>query len=75
MKTMNHLGEQPDLPDYSTTWELAALLRVSRGTVSGWPDTETVLIPRSGQRQIGHNAQAVEDEEKHPLFDTRKAFR
>jgi excisionase family DNA binding protein len=33
---MNHADEQPDLPDYSTASELAALLRVSRGTVSGW---------------------------------------
>ncbi|MGI8333614.1 helix-turn-helix domain-containing protein [Actinomadura scrupuli] len=33
---MYHASELPDLPDYLTTTELAALLRVSRGTVSGW---------------------------------------
>lgn len=33
---MNHADDQPDLPDYLTASELAALLRVGRGTVSGW---------------------------------------
>jgi excisionase family DNA binding protein len=36
MKSMSHAGEEPELPDYLTASELAALLRVSRGTVSGW---------------------------------------
>jgi excisionase family DNA binding protein len=33
---MNHPDQRPDLPDYLTASELAALVRVSRGTVSGW---------------------------------------